>query len=51
MDDEDSASEATQEAKERQTDEGDAEYSFEGFKIEFNDRIALTPPPTARPRS
>lgn len=33
--------------EEQPPDDGEAEYSFEGFKVEFNDRIALTPPPTA----
>ena len=24
--------------------DGEAEYAFEGFRVEFNERVALTPP-------
>lgn len=46
MTDEDEA----QDTEDRRLEEGDAEYSFEGFKVEFNERIALTPPATAQRR-
>ena len=29
--------------------EAEAEYSFEGYRIAFNRRVALTPPPAAAP--
>lgn len=30
------------------TDEGEATYEFEGFDVQVNERIALTPTATAR---
>lgn len=34
-------------ADEADAAEGEAEYAFEGYKLEFNERVALTPPAPA----
>ena len=50
MNDEDVTKRAS-DAQDKDPSEGEAEYSFEGFKVEFNERMALTPPAMARARS
>lgn len=30
-------------------EDGEADYAFEGYRIAFNRRVALTPPPAAAP--